>query len=199
VAGNSGTSLIPWLDDCFQYICDPDGMPTVKVHGFAVTSLKIMLRYPWYSVDSTSWIMTGRMGKIYLPFRTRDGKWLYNEQSWKIGVSNRSPAQKTKGQHVSTLSKEERRIFMMYLEEKGYILGESTFRMESSKYKLQPNEKWFGKKTADGKREVETIVTPGICNDYKMRDELNIIYYLDLEKSMPKWPWAFKGGRRGFF
>jgi len=59
VAGNTGTKLIPWLDECFsKYICDNKGFPKVKVHGFAVTSLQLMLRYPWFSVDSTSWVVT---------------------------------------------------------------------------------------------------------------------------------------------
>jgi hypothetical protein len=39
---------------------------------------------------------------------------------------------------------------------------------------------------------VETIIVPGLSNDYKQRDELNIIYFLDLEKSLPEWPWPFK-------
>ena len=90
VAGNSGVKLIPWLDVLFsKHICDEKGMPKLKIHGFAVTSLPLMLRYPWYSVDSTSWVITGRLGSIYIP-RFRSGEWIYDEQSWKIAVSNRS-------------------------------------------------------------------------------------------------------------
>jgi hypothetical protein len=202
VAGNSGTKLIPWLNTCFSnYICDSKGMPKIKAHGFAVTSLKIMLAYPWFSVDSTSWIMTGRMGKICMPIRTADGKWLYDEHSWKIGVSNRSPSMKDKGAHYTTLSQGKLKIFMSYLEEKGYELGESKFHIESPNYTLKDNERWASKKKKGQEtREVETIIHPGISNDYKKRDELNILYYLDFEKSMPEWPWPFKGGKKhGFF
>jgi hypothetical protein len=42
------------------------------------------------------------------------------------------------------------------------------------------------------KRELEIVIDPGISNKYQLRDEMNILYFLDLEKSRPAWPWAFK-------
>ena len=202
VAGNSGKKLIPWLDTCFsKYICDSAGMPKIKVHGFAVTSLVLMLRYPWWSVDSTSWVVTGRNGSIYIP-KKKDGKWIYTENSWKIAVSNRSPNQKEAGMHISTLTPIQNKIFMEYIHEKGYVLGESKFKMVRQNHILKENEKWAQKKPTDKdkKRRLEVIKEPGLCNQYHLRDELNIIYFLDLEKSLPKWPWAFnKGGTHGLF
>jgi len=44
---------------------------------------------------------------------------------------------------------------------------------------------------------VEVIIEKGLCNDYMQRDELNIIYFLDLEKSFPKWPWPYKKKQKG--
>jgi hypothetical protein len=32
-------------------------------HGFAVTARKLMLAFPWYSVDSTSWMAPVQYGK----------------------------------------------------------------------------------------------------------------------------------------
>lgn len=193
--------LIPWLNGLFsKYLCDPKGMPKVKVHGFGLTSLSLMLRYPWWSVDSTSWVVTGRLGSIYIP-RRRKGEWIYNENSWKIAVSNRSPNKKEAGQHIETLQPTEREIFLEYIHEKGHVLGESKFHKENQSYKLKVNERWAEKKPTDkkAKRDVETILTPGVSNRYQLRDEMNIIYFLDLEKSMPEWPWAFKIKQHGFF
>ena len=34
--------------------------------------------------------------------------------------------------------------------------------------------------------------------NYNKRDEINIKYYLDLEKTLPKWPWPFKHAKRTF-
>ena len=198
VAGNSGRKLIPWFDICFSnYICDKQtGLPKVKVHGFAVTSLPLMLRYPWYSVDSTSWVITGRMGGIFMPrWSENNKKWIYDGASWKIAVSNRSPNKKESGRHLDTLSKRHKEIVLNYIAEKGYAIGKSEFKMVEQSYVLdKAYEKWAGKKPENktAKRELEIILEPGISNKYQLRDEMNIIYFLDLEKSIQPWPWAFR-------
>jgi len=186
--------LMSFLDRIFsKYICDKKGMPKVKIHGFGLTSLKLIMRYPWYSVDSTSWVVTGRMGSIYIP-RRKNGKWIYNENSWKIPVSNKSPSLKEAGQHFTTMRNSERQLIIDYLKEKGYKIGESKFKDKNQDYELQENEKWFEKKPQNksDKRKVEIIVVPGVSNKYQLRDEINIIYFLDLEKSLPEWPWVYK-------
>ena len=48
------------LDKCFSIIKD-----NCKVHGFGMTGMDILERYPWYSVDSTSWIEASRRGTYY--------------------------------------------------------------------------------------------------------------------------------------
>ncbi|HSH25605.1 MAG TPA: hypothetical protein VLA13_08730 [Massilibacterium sp.] len=190
----STSALIPWLDYIFDtYITDDSGMPAVKVHGFGVTSLRLMLRYPWYSVDSTSWVTTGRMGGIYVP-RYKNGEWLYDENSWKIAVSNRSPDAKEAGKHIETLPPTQKRIILDYIHEKGYKLGKSSFKKMPADYKPQDNERWAQKKAEikNNERLLEVIEEEGISNRYQLRDEMNIIYFLDLEKSMQEWPWPFK-------
>lgn len=182
-----------------KYICDSSGIPKVKVHGFGLTSLKLMLRYPWYSVDSTSWVVTGRLGSVYVP-----KPWSHAlDEAWKVNVSSRSPSKNEMGKHISSFSPTQKKQVLEYFEKKGYVLGKSEFKIVKLPYELKKNEKWVGAKKdiKDGRREVEIIVEAGLCNDYRFRDELNIIYFLDLEKAMPKWPWAFKlsgGGQKGF-
>ncbi len=191
--------LIPALDEMFsKYLTDSKGMPLVKLHGFAVTSPKLVVRYPWYSVDSTSWVKFGKYGIVCIP-RIRNGVFIYEDSSWSVCVSNRSPSQKIEGKHFSTLSEAEQNFILEYIHKKGYKMGSSEFHKESEDYKLKDNERWIGKKGSD-ERIVETIVEQGLCNDYRLRDELNIIYYLDLQKSVPEWPWAFKhkSKTRGF-
>lgn len=51
---------IKHLDKCFRII-----QTKCKVHGFGVGDLELMLRYPFYSVDNTNWIMGGRTGSVY--------------------------------------------------------------------------------------------------------------------------------------
>lgn len=62
----------PWLMDRLDglwgtILTNPNGTPKVKVHGFGLTVFSLMFRYPWYSVDSTSWLMTGIYGACVLP------------------------------------------------------------------------------------------------------------------------------------
>lgn len=184
----------PFLDNCFSnYICGQDGIPKIKVHGFAVTSHKLMICYPWYSVDSTSWVMTSRMGSIFVP-KSRGGKWIYDENSWKVAVSNRSPGTKEAGKHLYTFNALEKEIILHYVSEKGYALGKSVFEKRPQDHVLAANEKWAEKKPKDksAQRLMEIIEEEGICNKYQLRDELNAIYFMDLQNSLPAWPWAFR-------
>ena len=199
----SNTDLYPWLDTMFsKYLTDPKtGLPTIKVHGFGMTSFDLMLRYPWYSVDSTSWIITGRTGGVYVP-AFRDGKYNYRIPPFKVTVSNRSPDSAVDPDHIDCMPKRVRQLVLDYFTSKGYELGSSEWREEPKDYKCQENERWCEKKVVRdkaGKGKVESIVKAGLSNDYRKRDELNIIYYADLEKSMPEWPWPFKlKKKRGF-
>ena len=201
MVGKRTPDLAHWLDELFtNYICtEKDGIPRVKIHGFGMTSLMLMLRYPWYSVDSTSWVVASRMGQVLVP-RWKDNAYSYDDLSLKIQVSSRSPAMKIKGDHISTLNPHLKEYVLSYFKEKGYQLGKSKFKTESETYELKDNERWVGSKkdAKDGKRVVEMTIEPGLANDYRLRDELDVIYFLDLEKSLPKWPWAFKGKSAGF-
>ena len=68
---------------------------------------------------------------------------------------------------------------------------------------MEANEKWAEKKSKNkaDERQVEIIIEEGVSNKYQLRDEVNIIYFLDLEKSIQKWPWSFKKQitQTGFF
>ena len=40
--------------------------------------------------------------------------------------------------------------------------------------------------------ENEIIIEKGVANYGPWRDELNMMFYLDLAKHLPKWPWSWK-------
>jgi hypothetical protein len=190
--------LIKWLEECFDVICNqPSRLPKVKVHGFAVTSLTLMRRYPWYSVDSTSWVMNSRNGVVPVP-KFRNGKYDYLIDPWKVSVSPRSPTVHEPWKHFTSFSPGQQEVILQYFTHKGYQLGQSEFRMEKKDYKLQENENWVGPPLTTGMRKVETVIIAGLSNNYFMRDELNIIYYQDLEPTFPEWPWPFGKIQRNF-
>lgn len=60
-----------WLDDVFNFITDKNGYPFVKVHGFGVTQNELIRRYPWYSIDSTTFRMTPAYGQILIPLERK--------------------------------------------------------------------------------------------------------------------------------
>lgn len=164
--------------------------------GAFFTKCKDKIYVTGNSVDSTSWVMASRMGTIYIPQR-KSGKWIYDKDPWKVAISSQSPKKSDAGMHFETFSDAQQKEILLYLDEKGYRLGKSEFHMESAKYELKEGERWGGKESS-GKRLVETIIEKGVCNHYKDRDEINIIYYIDLEKSFPEWPYKFKSKRNCF-
>jgi len=61
------------IDELFTIIYNRN-REGIKVHGFGKTGWKDISRYPWYSVDSTTWIMVAANGSILAP------RWNPNEQ-----------------------------------------------------------------------------------------------------------------------
>lgn len=157
-----------WADRAFDLICaQPSRKPLVKVHGFALTSVPLMRRYPWYSVDSTSWISFGAYGQIIVPPR-RQGNWVYDETYQVYRMSTRSSTGFNKRPILLTQKEHEKQLVLDYINEKGFPLGVS-------------EEK-------DGE---QVVVEPGLCNDDKLRTELNALYFIDFAQSLPTWPWPF--------
>ncbi|MCK5603182.1 hypothetical protein KAR91_14970 [Candidatus Pacearchaeota archaeon] len=104
--------LRKWLDRIWpRYLCNPDGTAKVKVHGFGLTTEALMFRYPWFSVDSTSWVMTAAMGTLYLDLPHRN---------MKVCVSDSSPKMKKAGQHFSTLTDIEQKTIREYVHARGF-------------------------------------------------------------------------------
>lgn len=100
-----------WLDEIWsKYLTHPDGSPKIKVHGFGLTTLSLMERYPWYSVDSSSWVQIAAAGNIITP------------KFGIIAVSESSPSRKKLNQHVDNLPDLQRRGILDYIEEHGFEL-----------------------------------------------------------------------------
>lgn len=113
-----------WLDDCFDFICNTPGRtPQVRVHGFGVTDYRFMLRYPWWSVDSSSWVMIGAYGGVLMP-RTKNGAFTFTKPPMVITVSDESPKLKDGNtRHYRALAKEEKKTFLAWLDRISLPLG----------------------------------------------------------------------------
>lgn len=104
--------LRTWLDYIWsKFLTNEDGTAKLRVHGFGLTDTELMFRYPWYSVDSSSWIMTGIFGGCIF----YDGK-----RFVKVVFSDESPDRyKIDGWHYSTMTAEQQRSVDALLEPMG--------------------------------------------------------------------------------
>lgn len=133
MVGTRKENLMPWLNDCFKHICDSNGVPRVKVHGFGLTSLELLKRYPWYSVDSTSWVRTSRMGMVMVPYIDEEtGKYDYLKDPMKVGMSRQSSALKEIRAHYLKLSDTDylKRDIENYSKHIGVPIGKSDYHLE---------------------------------------------------------------------
>jgi hypothetical protein len=175
MALKSGTVRESQFDMVFRIICPKSNYykPTHKIHGFGLAAPNLMLSYPWYSVDTTSWVQYGRYGLILVP-KAVGGIFHYGRSPYTIAISERSKATGD-ARHFKNLPEIEKKAIQKYAEKRGCPIGESRF--ESGK---------------------EVVIEPGLINDYRIRDRLNTFYFLDLEKNQKEWPWAWQT-RHGFF
>ncbi|QBQ71197.1 queuosine tRNA-ribosyltransferase [Shewanella phage S0112] len=110
MVAQSTPDLLIWLDELWEkYLTDSSGRPKTKVHAFGVTTPVLMRKYPWFSVDSSSWVQVAANGGIMI-----------NERA--VPVSESSPARKVENQHYLTLSPSQQKAIDKIVESKGYTV-----------------------------------------------------------------------------
>jgi hypothetical protein len=115
-----------WLDSLFNLVCaTPDRTPSVRLHAFGLTSVELMHRYPWYSVDSASWTKIASYGGILVPHR-RKGEWDFTITPYVMKVADESPDRHRAGYHFHALPKREQQLIEDWLEHIGVPFGSDT-------------------------------------------------------------------------
>ena len=129
-----------WLDDLFGGpLTNDNGTAACKLHGFGLTDQQLMFRYPWHSVDSTSWLFTGAFGGC-LFYR--------DKRAVKVVFSMDSPSsKKLNAPHYSNLSTIEQRHIDVWLEEMGVTAEQCA---ESYRFRNVINADSFQRMEADG-------------------------------------------------
>lgn len=103
--------VMQWLDHIWRLdgpLCDAQGRPKLKVHAFGVTTISLMERYPWHSVDSSSWIQAASFGSVY------------TVEHGPISISAKSPSRQDMGRHLTTLSAIQREHVEAQLNADGF-------------------------------------------------------------------------------
>lgn len=112
LVGASRNVLREWLDRIWsKYLVKDDGTPRLNVHGFGLTDTELMIRYPWFSVDSSSWVMTGIFGGCIF----REGNKFY-----KVTFSEDSPDKfSLDGWHYNSLTEPQKKRVNVWLDHHG--------------------------------------------------------------------------------
>lgn len=133
-----------WVDHCFQM---SEKYPEVKLHGFGIVNYWMLVRYPWWSVDSAAWrIEAGRWGSIFVP-HFRKGQFIFTEPPYKVlmaATATKAQAAKKNGKvtHYRTLSGAEQSVVFNWVSQSGFTLSE----LETSEdHRRQINLKFFEK------------------------------------------------------
>jgi hypothetical protein len=168
-----------WADGVYNMLCDnPDRLPCVRTHGFAMTSFELLCRYPWWSVDSSSAYKSAGNGSIFVPHK-RNGKFIFDLRNkdnypYVMNVSHRSSAIVKGGRHLVKMTKSERSILSEWLKEIDVPLGAMGDNNEVSEY--------------------------GVVSEYNARALANLRYFQRVCDALPEWPWAFnRKPKNGFF
>lgn len=99
-----------WLDRVFDFLSNGKGGCRNKTHGFGVTALPLMYRYPWFSCDSSAWSMGRRSGTVRVFIK--ESKNMFGRA---IAISDKvSPDSKI---HYDVLDKDTKKLVDKYFEE----------------------------------------------------------------------------------
>jgi hypothetical protein len=182
---------IIWLEDCMPYVTDKEGHATVKFHGFAVTSFKLMKKFPWHSVDSATWGIAAGLGRVFIPRKAKVG-WNFGAMSPLIFAISQVRGHT---QHVTHLGKNIRKNVEEYLSELGLKLGSSRFEKRPKDYVLQEGEKSVTKKLVGtmgvepAKWDEATVYNFGL-QETEFPNGFETVSSLGLEQAGPNEKWV---------
>jgi hypothetical protein len=163
--GQDATSqdYMRWADQVYDLICGQKSrMPLCRTHGFAMTSWRLMRRYPWWSVDSATWIKLAAYGRLYIPHR-RNGKFNFEDNPYMLMVSDETNFAEYSDIHLFKCNDGEQEVVRLWLKEIGVPWG-----------------------SRNGDKVVE-----GITTSWAMRAKANLLLFERFRLSLPDWPWAF--------
>jgi len=163
--GVSRHEYFDWADEFFTHICPKENkyLPVIKTHGFAMTSWELICRYPWWSVDSATWVKLSAYGWLYIP------RWSATRQAWRydrppimVNFSFRSPRKSERQKHYDNVTPEVKQTADRWLKYLGLEQG-----------------------SVDAEGE---MVEFGVSSHHRARSIANLRYLKELEQSRPEWP-----------
>lgn len=167
-----------WADKMFMRICPKsnDYLPIVKTHGFAMTAWGLMVRWPWWSVDSATWIKIAAYGWILVPPK-KDGVYRFDMQPMQINISRKQTERKWK--------------FWWRKGVKGPRQTRNKHVDNAHIYYKEAALEWLDhiKVPLGAYNKDNTIHERGVATHFVERALANLIYLKKFADSRPKWPY----------
>lgn len=162
--GVSRHEYFRWGDHFFSHICPASNklLPIIKTHGFAMTSWELICRWPWWSVDSATWVKLSAYGWCMFPRWSDKKGWRFDLPPIVLNFSFKSPCMEERQKHYTNATVEVRKTADRWLEHIQLKLG-----------------------TVDKEGE---MVEFGVCSHHRARSMANLMYLVDLQNSRPPWP-----------
>lgn len=193
-----------WANKAFKVICPKSNgyKPIVRTHGFAMTAYELMIRYPWWSVDSASWVKAAGFGMLNIPKRWAAKYKFYDKYDGEmqplspytlnVGIEGERKLQTRMGPELDKLGIRAKRTD--HKNEIANRLKMSTETLDIVKRWCDEVEVPLGMVDAEGK-----MTEWGVISHYGARMTSNLRFFEMLAESLPKWPWKFhRRGRVGF-
>jgi hypothetical protein len=112
--------LRPWLTRCFDLIPS-----STKVHGFGLASARLVMKFPWTSVDTGTWFQAAANGLVPIPTYVGNGEFDYSIKPNIITISDRD---RSRSNHFDGLDRGDQARGRQYLEEYlGIALSEARY------------------------------------------------------------------------
>jgi len=142
----------PWAVDVHRHL--QLVAPNCRTHGLATTGNKMIVKVPWYSIDSAAWVQRSAYGMV-IAFHGNRYRSHY--------ITYDSDKHRNQRDHIdgATFSPRARREVIEIIKSYGFTLSQAAFPPEVEKF-LQ-EEQYDPEKTVDGER-LHVILTHYINN-----------------------------------
>ena len=173
-----------------KYLIDPYGMPKYKIHGLGLTAIPIMLRYPWYSLDSFTPVISAVWGSVLLPKLQNDGTEEYlglgickisDQGNHKVGMSNSYPS----------LPPRIKEFYEALFEKHGFTLGEIAYQEKRARRGKKHELDDRPERLFDLTKAADTTI-PTLANSWEERMRWNLIMWTQLRERLPINPRIFE-------
>lgn len=125
LVGKSRKQKEEFLDYVFEYVKNSNN-PNLMIHGFGLTIKDLLVKYPFTSCDSTSWMIPANNGQIVTD----------------LGTYYMIDSKKNEKKHIDNIPVEERNRLEEYVVERGYTFELLKDYTERQKMFLDDMFKW---------------------------------------------------------